>query len=57
MINLGNPNINFVDLSSRYEISNASSRTRVIDIEVLDVVPLAVIPHLVNGIEINDSSN
>lgn len=49
--------MNFVDLSSGDKISDATSRTTVIDPEMLDVVPLAVIPPHVNVLEIIDISD
>lgn len=46
-----------MNLSIGDVISDASSCTGLIDLEVLEVVPLAVTPSLANFIEISDNFN
>lgn len=45
----------FVDLSSGDDKSGASSRARLVDRKILDVVSLAIRPLIVNSTEINDN--
>lgn len=47
--------VNFIDMLSGYEISDASYHTRVVDSYVLNVVPLAIIHPSTNIIVLNDS--
>lgn len=55
MANLGNSNMNFMELCSGDDIMDVSSRIGVIVPKVLEVVHLAVIPHSVNIIDRYDS--
>lgn len=57
MVNLGNLKMVFMGLSSGDDISDASSRTRVVSYDILDVVPLVVRSLLANFIEISDDSD
>lgn len=43
MANLGDVPANFIDMPGGEDISNTSSHTRVVDLEILNVVPLVVI--------------
>ena len=49
---MGNPNIEFMDLSSSGGDISKASRSRVVDPEVLGMVPLTIVLPLVNYIEI-----
>lgn len=55
MANIGNPNITSIYLLNNYDISDASSRTRLINPKILKVPHLEVRHPLVDFIEINDS--
>lgn len=57
MVNLENLKMVFMGLSSGDDISDASSRTRVVSYDILDVVPLVVRSLLANFIEISDDSD